>query len=497
VLTVLLDYPQGISIIDLSEKIDIHRNVLAKYLKILEAQGKIEINKIGTSNYIKISNRIAVDFFKEYSAFPVIIFNNKMRYVDDNSLGKTFLKKNSYLLKYTDLNSSDFLFEDNNLNFNLQSALKGIKSSGFVEKNVDNKTQLLRYKTVPLVFDDGTRGAGLLFSNTDYEEIQNILNKTLATYQSFLDNQIQFILRISSSGTVISMNNSFARHIGFDPESNNPHPNFIPSFPEDTSRLYNESIRKISRDLPVIDLNIRRLISTGELAYEKWRIRGIFDENDQISEFQAEGLDISDIRREEQDLQIQLETMKKIMEQRTSEIRGVNQDLQKEIIRRESMETYLHLVQNVINTAYDVIFILNSDGEIFYVNEKAEKITGINKQILIGKKIDTYILFSESINSKYTLSDLIKNSEDVTSIIHGTIISWNNLKINFEIAVNSIKMDGNIYFCLICREVQEKNNQENIRFDNNSIINNDITDVINDRNNINALHLSNLWPKFE
>ena len=82
VLNILKVDPSDISIVDLAERTNIHRNVLAKYLKVLEAQGKVEIIREGSKKFIRISNRIPTSFLNNFIPFPYVIFDRYINIVE-------------------------------------------------------------------------------------------------------------------------------------------------------------------------------------------------------------------------------------------------------------------------------------------------------------------------------------------------------------------------------------------------------------------------------
>jgi len=398
VLTTISEYPHGISIIDLSQKTGIHRNVLIKYIKILEAQGKVELNKIGTAKYIKISNRTSAEYLKEFATDPVIFFDQDLKCIDFNNQEKIFFdEKLKVNIRQENSEILLSLYSNQELQDNLKRALKGVKSGGITQYGTDIIRVYIKYKTLPLVYEDGMYGAALLFEDITNNKDNFIDSEnTLTKIPLFIDDQIRFLIRFSSDGNITYMNKTFARHIEYEFKDMLQTPLFIPDFPEGPHQELTAEIKKISWVNPFIFLDLRRIIPKGDMVFERWRVQGIFDKNGNITGYFAEGLDITDIRKKEQDLLLQLEILKKTMDIRTSEIIGINQELYREIIRRESIEGYLKLIQNAVNSAYDSILILKNDGEICYANEKAEEITGICNSSLIGRKIDSILSYKNN-----------------------------------------------------------------------------------------------------
>jgi PAS domain S-box-containing protein len=482
VLTTISEYPHGISIIDLSQKIGIHRNVLIKYIKILEAQGKVELKKVGTAKYIKISNRISAEYLKEFSSDPVLLFDHDLYCVDFNNQANIFFDEKFKVNKKQEISKILFSLPSNlELQDNLICALKGVKSEGITQYDTELKKVDLKYKALPLVFDDGMYGAALLFEDiTDYKNNFIDSGNIITKYSVDTDDQMRFIIRFSSDGIITYMNKAYASHIGYEITIGSQSPRFIPSFPEDIYSELTDEVRKISVFNPFIFVDIRRIIHLGDVVYERWRVQGIFNEKGDLTGYQAEGLDITDIRKREQDLILQLDTLKRTMDIRTSEIIGINQELYREIIRRESIESYLQLIQNAVNSAYDTIFILKNDGEICYANEKASEMTGICNTLLIGRKIDSILSYKDHESDlilKFSCESI--NPDKLPHVIRGIVNGTGTKDKDVEFTVKKIRMNDLNYFCLIIRDIQCN-----------------ITGEMKNYEDINPARLSGLWPKF-
>ncbi len=105
------------------------------------------------------------------------------------------------------------------------------------------------------------------------------------------------------------------------------------------------------------------------------------------------GMGMQKIRRHEQarreaeeSLQKAYLEVEKRVEERTAELRAVNEALQKEIVERKRIEDEAIKLQNAVHQVADILFITDQNGIIEYVNPAFEKITGYRREEAIGKR---------------------------------------------------------------------------------------------------------------
>lgn len=106
------------------------------------------------------------------------------------------------------------------------------------------------------------------------------------------------------------------------------------------------------------------------------------------------------VRREaEESLQEAYAEVEQKVEERTAELRVINEALQKEIIERKRVEEEAVKLQNAVQQVADILFITDRNGNIEYVNPSFEKITGYCREEAIGKT--PRILKSGLMNAEY------------------------------------------------------------------------------------------------
>ena len=77
-------HPRGITISDLSARLEMNRNLVAKYLDILLISGQVEMQVIGASKVYFLSRRVPVTSMLEFSSDMLIILDGSQKIIQVN-----------------------------------------------------------------------------------------------------------------------------------------------------------------------------------------------------------------------------------------------------------------------------------------------------------------------------------------------------------------------------------------------------------------------------
>jgi len=84
ILEALEDESYGLSISDISRKINLNRSSVAKYLGVLVTTGKVEMHNVGSAKVFLISSRVSANEIFDYIQDRMIIVDAMMRIIDIN-----------------------------------------------------------------------------------------------------------------------------------------------------------------------------------------------------------------------------------------------------------------------------------------------------------------------------------------------------------------------------------------------------------------------------
>ena len=455
---ILREHSDGMTIVELSDQTSIHRNVLAKYLKVLEAQGKIEIIRKGSKKIVKLSDRIPSSLLKIITIHPYLVLDRYLNIMYVSGEARQYYpegKDDDENTRIKNEFSESFLKPD--VRDALHKATDGIRSFLTLDVFYHGAPYNFTLTIIPVVLDNGRSGSALIIEDiTEKNDERLLFELTQRAYDALLEDQIQFVVRFTPDYSIIFSNSVFINYTGIDEDSLIGLP-FIPRNPEDSRISFTRAIEKISHDHPVTDLEMRRVVASGEFSWEQWRIRGLFDEKKSVLlGYHAVGIEITAFKRSEQELRLFKNNLETLIEERTTELRQVNSELHKEIFQREAVEKELVLSKFAMDNAHDLIFLLNPDGEIQYLNQRAQAIL-IESGLENMKNIQDIVIQS---SRKGIPSPVINNLEELVNsgraTIKGEISGPRGSHLQVEITISRIEEKGELFFCFIARDITDR-----------------------------------------
>ena len=136
---------------------------------------------------------------------------------------------------------------------------------------------------------------GMLGKLEEAEKFKEETNE--ARYRAVVEDQTELICRYLPDGTITFVNDACCRYYNKD-KSNFLGLNFISLIPEEYEK-FTERIASFSRQNPVTTTEYQILTANGEVRWQQWTDRAIFDQKGQVIEFQSVGCDITDIKQAE------------------------------------------------------------------------------------------------------------------------------------------------------------------------------------------------------
>ena len=76
--------PKGLTISELSQKVNLNRNSLAKYLEILLVSGQVEMESFGTAKVYYLSQRVPVSALLKFSTDLIVLLDSNLQVVQIN-----------------------------------------------------------------------------------------------------------------------------------------------------------------------------------------------------------------------------------------------------------------------------------------------------------------------------------------------------------------------------------------------------------------------------
>ncbi len=137
------------------------------------------------------------------------------------------------------------------------------------------------------------------------EAALNIQHKRLEAseqrYRDVVEDQTEFISRFLPDGTHVFVNEAYCRYYHKTREEIIGK-KFIPEVPAEDRVLLKEHFASLTRDHPTAIITHRIIADGGEVRWQRWSDRAIFDENGSLTEYQSVGSDVTEQKRADEAL---------------------------------------------------------------------------------------------------------------------------------------------------------------------------------------------------
>jgi diguanylate cyclase (GGDEF)-like protein/PAS domain S-box-containing protein len=251
------------------------------------------------------------------------------------------------------------------------------------------------------------------------------LKQSQEKYRAIIEDQTDLICRCRPDGTIIFVNEVFCRYFGKKLEEliGQSHSSFIQTEQYEKVKKHLDTLNK---ENPLVSIEQQIIMPGGEMRWLQWTNRAIFNGQDNVSEIQSVGRDITDRKIAEEAL-------------------------------RESEEKYRVL----FDKAADLIAIIDIQGNILELNKKFEEESGWNREEMLGKNALTCgILTDESAQRiSFHLSQLLIGKEPPIFEVYG--VKKDGEQVPYELRAAPIMRDDKIIAVqAILRNITERKQAE-------------------------------------
>jgi PAS domain S-box-containing protein len=211
-------HPRGLTISNLSSKMQMNRNLVAKYLDMLLISGQVEMQVIGAAKVYFLSRRVPVSALLEFSSDLVIMIDRDHRILQVNEQVPVLLdeKKESLIGKRIEDIPEPFMAGLARIGLDSGPPDNGEKVTE-IACPARGEERYFRIKQVPTAFEDGSNGFTLIIEDiTARKKFQHMMEISEARYRGLVQSSGEAIIGMTPECRISSWNPAARRLYGYE-----------------------------------------------------------------------------------------------------------------------------------------------------------------------------------------------------------------------------------------------------------------------------------------
>ncbi len=245
--------------------------------------------------------------------------------------------------------------------------------------------ELDRYYEVVAYSPQAQQFAVIISDISERKKLEDHLLNSEKRYKSLAEDMEALICIFLPDGTLTYVNRVCCEYFQKNQDELLGH-SFLEFLPDETIR---QEVAKNYRSLTIeqaIHTHEQPVITLdGSKIWQRWTNRAIFNDKTELIYYQSIGIDITDRKRSEEELQAANEQMEAAFEEITAteeELRTQYQQLQ---VQEQALRDSEQRLTDIINFLPDPTMIINNAGQIMVWNQAAEEMTGVKAIDILGK----------------------------------------------------------------------------------------------------------------
>jgi len=163
------------------------------------------------------------------------------------------------------------------------------------------------------------------------------LRRSQELYMAVVEDQSELICRCLPDGKLTFANDAYCRYFGKPAEELVGH-SFMALIPEEDYEEVRKKFEALSAESPVVAYKHRVMFPDGRLRWQEWTDRAVIGADGKIVEYQSVGRDVTERKQAEDELDRYHNRLEEIVEERTANLKEINEKLQGEVAERRKAE---------------------------------------------------------------------------------------------------------------------------------------------------------------
>ena len=176
--SILQKNQRGMTVSDIASEMKINRNSVAKYLEIMKISGHVEMITFGPAKVFFPIRRMPITYLFDHVSDYIILIDEHLRITHINDTFLKYLQESKDRIIGKPLPKTPLFFMDTATSLSINEAIEGKGPMQFIDYFHEEEGLYFKIKIIPIKFDDGKNGAGLIIKNiTHQKRIQHLLKE--------------------------------------------------------------------------------------------------------------------------------------------------------------------------------------------------------------------------------------------------------------------------------------------------------------------------------
>ncbi len=218
--TILKNNPKGMTVTDISRKIHINRNSVAKYLDILLISGHAEMVTFGPAKVFFPSSRIPLSALLNFTHDYIVVLDKDLKFIQASENFLRFCQiTRSEIIGHSIVTLTESHLPIPELEQNARKALEGKELTIEKKYKFPDQTHHLRIKHIPTTFDDGEPGVTLFIEDvTERKQIEEKMKQAITEWELTFNTITDMVFIQNKEYIILKANRSFAEFLNMKPE---------------------------------------------------------------------------------------------------------------------------------------------------------------------------------------------------------------------------------------------------------------------------------------
>jgi PAS domain S-box-containing protein len=230
-------------------------------------------------------------------------------------------------------------------------------------------------------------------------------------YRNVVEDQTEFICRFLPNVTHVFVNEAYCRYFKKSRDEIIGK-KFIPDIPPEDKNRVRDHLHHLTKENPIASIEHRIIMADGDIRWQSWTDRAIFNDMGALVEYQSVGRDVTKTKSSEEKLRSANEELQATYSQIAAteeELRQNYDELnKKERNLRESEENY----RRIVETAYEGIWALDSQFRIVQANDRMTEMLGYQPHEIRGRLVTEFIHADDLSDHEHHTSERRKGIRD-------------------------------------------------------------------------------------